>query len=171
MLKWKKKLSFFILIILVVMVASMDIHILVLKDLIDEQIVFMDMVYPNEEFTIEWIHSVELQPWEEVFRIDTDYDIILDRTRFKSFGAGVPDYAGNRSEIKDGYVIFSGINKNIDDLQYRASNVAKHTFYFKDKELKLYELVRNENIIKIYVEPTNIIKYFILKLKRLLKVS
>lgn len=164
MLKSRNVIVILIFGIIIIMLMFINFNVIILEDLTDNKIVFLSKISPNDEFTMRWMHSVELQPWEEIFRIDKDLNIILDRTRFKSFGAGVPDYAGNKTEIKDGYVVFSGIDKTIKDLQYRASNFAKHTFYFKDKELKLYELVGNENIIKIYTSNVDIIKYLKLKL-------
>lgn len=164
MLKLWKTVSLFILAIIIILLISTNIHVLILEDLADTKIVFIDRVQPNDEFTMIWMHSVELQPWEEIFRIDKGYNIILDRTRFKSFGAGVPDYAGDKTEIKDGYVIFSNIDRTIKDLRYGVSDFAKHTFYFKNKELKLYELVENGNAIKIYIDRISIIKYFALKI-------
>lgn len=162
MLKPLKTISLFILLI-AIMLNFINIHVLLLEDVKDHKTIFVKKVYPGNEFTMRWMHSVELQPWEEIFRIDKNYNIILDRTRFKSFGAGVPDYAGNKSEVKDGYVIFSGINKTINDLQYGVSDFAKHTFYFADKELKLYEHVEDGNPIKIYIERVNMLEYFIKK--------
>lgn len=164
MLKSLKTISLFILLI-AIMLNFINIHVLLLEDVKNHKIIFVKKVYVGNEFTMRWMHSVELQPWEEIFRIDKDYNIILDRTRFKSFGAGVPDYAGNKSEVKDGYVIFSGINKTINDLQYGVSDFAKHTFYFKDKEFKLYKHVEDGNPIKIYIESVNLLKYKLLQFR------
>ncbi|WP_432663704.1 DUF1850 domain-containing protein [Wukongibacter baidiensis] len=160
----QKIFSITILGILVIILLLTNIRVLILEDLTDQKIVFLEKIAANDEFTMQWIHSVELQPWEEVFKVNTDYNIILDRTRFKSFGAGVPAYAGKKTEVKDGYVVFSDINKPMSDLQYRASNLAQHAFYFRDKELKLYELVGDENIIRIYTLDINIIKYLKFKI-------
>lgn len=139
--------------------------VLILQDLSNNNIVFAEKIKPDDEFTMRWMHSVELQPWEEIFRISNGYDIVLDRTRFKSFGAGVPDQAGNKTEIKDGYVIFSGINQKMPDLRYGISDFAKHTFYFKNKNLKLYEVVKNGEGIKIYTDSVKLIKYLYMKAK------
>jgi hypothetical protein len=138
---------------------------LILKNLSNNKIIFTEKIKPDDEFTMRWMHSVELQPWEEIFRISDKYHIILDRTRFKSFGAGVPDHAGNKTEIKDGYVVFSGINREMPDLRYGISDFAKHTFYFKNKNLKLYEILKNDEGIKIYTTSMKLIKYFYIKAK------
>lgn len=137
----------------------LNINVLIVKDISKDKIVFINKVVPGDEFTMEWMHSVELLPWEEIFRIDDNYDIVLDRTRFKQFGAGVPDYAGNKTEIKDGYIIFSGINKKINPLPYGVSDFAKHTFYFKDREIKLYEIIEDGVAINIFVKKIKLIDY------------
>ncbi|MCT4563610.1 MAG: DUF1850 domain-containing protein [Maledivibacter sp.] len=162
MLKLLKNIVLLILFIATILI-FINIHVLVLEDVQNNKTIFIVKVNPNDEFTMTWMHSVELQPWEEIFRIDDDYHVILDRTRFKSFGAGVPDYAGDKSEVKDGYVIFSGINKKMNDLQYGISDFAKHTFNFSDKELRLYEHIEDGNAIKIYTKPLNMLEYFIKK--------
>ncbi len=137
---------------------------LIVRDISENRIIFTNKISPGNEFKVRWMHSVELQPWEEIFRIGEEYDIVLDRTRFKSFGAGVPDSAGKKTEIKNGYVVFSGIDKKIVNLRYGVSDFSKHRFYFKNKELKLYEIVKNGNGINIYTSRLNLFKYYILKI-------
>lgn len=153
-----------ILVIIIILIISINIPVLVLEDTSNSNIIYISNVAADDEFKMKWMHSVELQPWEEIFKIDKDLNIVLDRTRFKSFGAGVPDYGGNKTELKDGYVTFSGIDKPIKDLQYGISNFAKHTFYFKNMELKLYRVVEDGNAIKVYTRTMRAVKYYILKL-------
>jgi len=119
------------------------------------------IVKPNDEFTIRWMHSVELTPWEEIFKISNDYDIILDRTRFKQFGAGVPDSAGNKTEIVDGYIVFSGINQIMKELPYGVSHFSKHIIIFKDKTYQLYDDFKDGDRIVIYTEKIPYIKYLL----------
>ncbi|WP_320047393.1 DUF1850 domain-containing protein [uncultured Ilyobacter sp.] len=163
-----KKIPILLLILLSLYTTLLLKKILTIKDLSKDSIIFIEEVNPSNEFTIKWMHSVELQPWEEIFKIDSKYNITLDRTRFKSFGAGVPDSAGNKTEIKNGYVIFSGINRKIPDLRYGVSDFAKHTFFFKNKELKLYKIVEDGNGIKIAIVEMSLFKYYFLKIRKTL---
>ncbi len=41
-------------------------------------------------FQLSWVHSVEKQPWQEWYQREGQ-GFLLSQTRFKSFGAGVPD--------------------------------------------------------------------------------
>ncbi len=153
-------ISIFILSLLVIGLFNIDYHILILRDINTDELIYLQRVKPGDEFTMKWMHSVELQPWEEIFRIDKKYNIVLDRTRFKSFGAGVPDYAGNETLIEDGYVIFKGINTNMENLTYGISGFAKHTFYFKNDKLELYKLVNDADGINISVSNMNALSYY-----------
>ncbi|SKC41558.1 DUF1850 domain-containing protein [Maledivibacter halophilus] len=160
----KKIIILFFVLISFTLPFTININTLVIKSIETNKVIFINHVKPEDEFSIKWMHSVELQPWEEIFRIDSNYNIILYRTKFKQFGAGVPDYGGNKTEIKDGYIIFKGINRKIDNLSYGISSFAKHTFSFKDKEIKLYKKIEDGNPINIYILETNLINYIIKKI-------
>ncbi len=154
-----KKYILIVLALLITALIFMPINCLVLQHYQSEEILFLFNVKPDDEFTVKWIHSVELTPWEEIFRIDDNNEIILDRTRFQQFGAGVPDSAGTKTEYKDGYIIFSGINQKIDLLPYGISSYAKHTFIYKDQEYELYKLVKDGDRINFYTAKISLIKY------------
>lgn len=164
----KKKILLLILLSLGILWLNVATYpVLILEDLPLSKTLFISRVYPGDEFTIRWMHSVELTPWEEIFTIDEKGGIVLDRTRFKAFGAGVPEKAGSKTEVKDGYVIFSGINKKVPDITYGISNFAKHTFYFKNNEYKLYEMVQNDSPVKIHTTQIHILPYLMKKLATL----
>jgi hypothetical protein len=112
-------------------------------------------IEPEDEFIMRWTHSVELTPWEEIFRIDDEYNMILDRTRFQNFGAGVPDAIGTETYIEDGYLTYGGIDQLVSLLPYGISDFAQHTFIFKDREYKLYEMIPDGDRINIFTEKIN----------------
>jgi len=162
-----KRRAFFIILILCIglFLSFFKIPVLILEHRETSEILLLERVSPGAEFTIRWMHSVELQPWEEIFRIDEEYRLVLDRTRFKSFGAGVPHEAGKKSEIKDGYVIFSDINTIIPEITYGISDYAKHTFIYNTHELPLYQLVNDGDGIKFYIEKAAVIDYLLKRKK------
>lgn len=143
---------------------SIHLQTLVLECYQTGEVVWSHTIKPDDEFTMRWIHSVELKPWEEIFKIDENYNIYLDRTRFKQFGAGVPDYAGNKTEVVDGYIIFSGIHQKMDVIPYGISSFTQHTFYFKDKEIPLYKIVKDGDRINIYTANYNLFQYVLARL-------
>lgn len=78
-----------------------------------------------QDFEISWIHSVEKEEWRERFVIDTDRTIRIESTRFRTFGAGVPDNAPETT-TQDGWVIMSGLNRQVDPLVLRSNNETDH---------------------------------------------
>lgn len=154
----------FLLTGLILSLFFIEIPVLVLENIITKEIIFVSRIFPQDEFSIEWMHSVELQPWEEIYKVDKEYHIILDRTKFRSFGAGVPDDIGTHMELKDGYITFFGINRKIGVPSYRISSFAKHVFCFKNAELFLYDMVEDGDIINIYVCNKNLFDYYKLKI-------
>ncbi|MBX0357600.1 DUF1850 domain-containing protein [Halobacillus sp. Nhm2S1] len=92
----------------------------------------------GEGFTISWTHSVEKETWEEMFVIE-DRSIKLTATRFKTFGAGVPNDTGEETFLKDGWVYMTGISQRIGkQLAIRTGKSTNHTvMYGKDTILSL----------------------------------
>jgi len=154
----------FIGLILVLVSFFISVSVLTLEHFQNDSIVMTFKVDEKDEFIVKWIHSVELTPWEEIFRIDSENNIVLDRTRFQQFGAGVPDFAGKTVEIKDGYITYGEIDQKIPLLPYGISDFAEHTFVFKDKEYKLYKMVPDGDRINIYTEKISFIEYLYRKI-------
>ncbi|HKL11692.1 MAG TPA: DUF1850 domain-containing protein [Clostridia bacterium] len=139
-------------------------EVLVVAEVESNRIVHTERINPGDVFTVKWIHSVELEPWEEQFEVGKDMEIYLEETRFKAFGAGVPDSAGSSTEVKDGYVVFSGIHKKMPNLVYGVSPIAKHTLVIKDKVLSLYELLPPDTAVSFNIKSISLWKYIVFKL-------
>ncbi|WP_430884963.1 DUF1850 domain-containing protein [Fusibacter sp. JL216-2] len=136
----KRRTLIYTLIACAILIPQLDHdRFLVLYDIRDHKALMDIPLDDSNEFTMRWIHSVELEPWEETFRIDDDLEIILDRTRFKAFGAGVPESAGKRVDTSDGYINFLDIDQPMESLVYSISPVAKHTLIVGNQEYPLYK--------------------------------
>ncbi|WP_409252071.1 DUF1850 domain-containing protein [Bacillus sp. SCS-153A] len=120
--------AFFLLLLL-------PVHVLVLADL--EKTVKIEPYYKSVTFSLRWTHSVEKEDWEEFFQVE-DENILLQSTRFKTFGAGVPDNAGEETFIKDGWVYMTNIHQPIgDSLQFQTGKETNHRLFIKEEHLSL----------------------------------
>jgi len=144
-----KKIIAIIILILLLLTNFYSINVLTFEHFQEEEILLTFKVEEGDEFIVKWI--------------DSNNNIILDRTRFQQFGAGVPDFAGKTVEIKDGYITYGEINQKIPLLPYGISNFAKHTLVFNDVEYPLYELVPDGDRINIYTENISLLKYLYIK--------
>lgn len=87
--------------------------------------------------SIRWQHSVEKEEWEEFYVIG-EGDILLSKTRFKTFGAGVPSDAGKDTFIKDGWVYMTGIDRSIGNrLDFRTGKTTEHRIMIDGQSDKL----------------------------------
>jgi hypothetical protein len=101
------------------------------------------------EFSIEFVHSVNQSPVREFFRIE-DGIIYPQRTRFYSFGAGMPSELeeGQRMIREGDEIIISGFNTSFKELNYIVGTVSDHVLFVNDEEISLRELCgRNAQII------------------------
>lgn len=109
----------------------------------------------EKDVSIRWTHSVEKEDWEEFFHIQ-DQTILLTSTRFKTFGAGVPDHAGDDTYIKDGWVYMTGIHQVIGStLRFQTGKETNHRILMNGRTIALdpqvsYELsVRSVPLYKV----------------------
>ena len=89
-------------------------------------------VYPGGEgtrFALRWRHSVEQEDWIEQYRIENG-KVLIAATRFKTFGAGVPAHAGTQTRLVDGWVVMSGIDRDVDPLTVQAAAAEQYRFRY-----------------------------------------
>jgi hypothetical protein len=106
------------------------------------KVIFECKMNPGDSFKVSYIHSVNRSPIDDYFVIGADYDIILVRTVFRSFGAGVP------SEPEPGQVWrqfpdrieIDRINRSLPDYRLFVGGVSDHRFTFKNRTFHLNRL-------------------------------
>ena len=110
----------------------------------------------KDEFTIGWVHSVEKEPWYEIYKVYNNH-LYLKETYFKTFGAGTPS-DGTFIETDDGYVHFM-INKPVQEINLVISDNVKTTIYTKNEEIKLYKLAEDYSSVSFKIQKIPLWKY------------
>ena len=83
----------------------------------------------EEEFAIIYQHSVMKTEVKDVFRLD-EGELLLLRTEYESFGAGLPAEAFESFTKVDGRYVNDGINRRIPDIPIRTGRIANHRLAF-----------------------------------------
>ncbi len=107
------------------------------------KIVYIDNIENIREFSVSFKHSVNRTLVNEFIRIQGDRFVVY-KTTFYSYGAGMPEYDANSKQviiISDGIVQIENIDRELDNFTYMVGTYADHTLSFKDKSIKLSELV------------------------------
>lgn len=117
------------------LLAIVPMNTLVLSD--QNEHIVVEPIFHQKEVSIRWTHSVEKEDWEEFFHIK-DNTINLTSTRFKTFGAGVPDNAGEDTYIKDGWVYMTHIHQPIgDSLSFQTGKNTNHRISINKRTILL----------------------------------
>lgn len=106
----------------------------------------------EDSFEIYWIHSVEKEPWLETYEKKGDR-LFLEKTRFKTFGAGTPS-DGEIISSNDGFVHMK-IEREVEIVNLIVSKNVETTLITDSKEYRLFEILEDyENVsIKIMKLP------------------
>ena len=110
----------------------------------------------SQQFDLIWIHSVEREEWIEMYRVQGNR-LILEKTQFKTFGAGVPSDA-KEVALENGYVVMK-IEQPYDALNLTISENVSSTIKIDEKEFKLYEYGKTYDTVQITSEKINLWQY------------
>ncbi len=96
----------------------------------------------GDRFTIRYIHSVDKTPIFEEFRLDRDQGLVLEKTWFTMFGAGLGHWSGHGNLTQDAdWITINNIEKPLGSfiLRIGALNVG-HTIIYHDQKINLSRL-------------------------------
>ena len=113
----------------------------------------------KKEFIISYTHSVNRGRVRDYYIIKSKY-IILSKTRFMSYGAGIPEPEKRQkfTETED-YIEISDINRKIDNLYLFVGTIANHKIEFDEKKIELKEIFKPQENIKIEYKILSIFEY------------
>lgn len=103
-------------------------------------------------FSLEWIHSVEHQPWREFYRLQ-DGRLFLYQTDFKTFGAGTPN-EGKVLKKEGGYISFK-TEQSLPELRWITSRNARSTLY-NHEEIPWLIYLEQEDYSEVLIQPRRV---------------
>lgn len=97
--------------------------------------------FDNEKtFSIEFIHSVNKSPVIDYYIVDDKNNIIVTKTTYFNFGAGVQTELNDNEYLEygnNGDMTVNNINKIISPLVYIVGTVSHHTLNINNKDIIL----------------------------------
>lgn len=96
----------------------------------------------GEEFLLSFTHSVNRRPVQDTLRVQ-ERGLIIVKSRFDAFGAGMPDGSTNEGTFKvlpDGWLEWT-VNRPVPEVVVRVGRVAGHRLLIKGRDMALEELV------------------------------
>lgn len=112
----------------------------------------------KKEFIISYTHSVNKGRVRDYYIIDKNYNLILDKTTFVSYGAGIAEPENNENiVIRDDNIEINNINRIIKDFYLFVGIIAEHSITIDDNEIMLKSLFKPQTNIKIKYRKVSLI--------------
>jgi len=149
---------------LIAALGSFPVHVLQIDALKEGSPVFVRIVHPGSEFALGFIHSVELSPVWDYFRVDDSYRIILYETAIRSFNTGLPSTLTGEEKLHregEGFRI-SGVNRVLPTIDLWVHVKTDNTLKVRDDSLKLYSLAGN-TLLRISIRKACLGEFLYLK--------
>ena len=107
---------------------------------------------PGEQFTLRYIHSVDISPVYEVFSADEKRGIIIEETYFKMFGAGMGHLSGRGSIVgHNGWIFIKGMDVPLGEFYLRIGpRSVDHTILIGEEEIHLSKMAPNTRV-RLYI--------------------
>ncbi len=107
------------------------------------------------EFSTRFIHSVQKTPVEEFFAVNDARDgFILLRTRYRSFGVGLPFLPTDGSFRREGDAfVMDGMNRPMPEIQFRPGLSTDLKITLPDEEILLADRVPIGSLIRVAIVP------------------
>lgn len=121
----------------------------------EEKLLTVRPIQQEEIFKTRFIHSVQKTPIEEFFTINKQGNgFILKRTRYQSFGVGLPFLQSDGNFRREGnFFIMDNMNRDIQILSLRTGLKTELTLTFTNKTFRLYDMLAVGEKITLKILP------------------
>ena len=112
---------------------------LVISNFSNAEIIAVLPVTAGDKFTIRYIHSVDKTPIFEEFRLDLKQGLVLEKTWFTMFGAGLGHWPGHGDLNQDKeWITIDNIEQPLGSFILRIGALSVgHTIIYQDREINL----------------------------------
>ena len=107
------------------------------------------------KFSTRFIHSVQKTPVEEYFTVNEDCSgFILESTRYRSFGVGLPFLESDGTFHREGDdFIMDDLNRQINTLDLRTGVGTELSITINGQTLPLYGMMPVGSLVRISIIP------------------
>ena len=130
---------------------------LVLTDVKTKNIYAQFPIAPDEQFSVEFIHSVNKSPVKDIYEIRNGSEIFVVETDYYGFGAGVQTEL-NPGEIleygDDGAMQVKNIDQHMPNLIYVVGTVSDHVLCIGNRTVSLRDLCGKSSHVLFTVKNT-----------------
>ncbi|MCD6487250.1 MAG: DUF1850 domain-containing protein [Syntrophobacterales bacterium] len=142
-------------------------HILRIEAARKNRTVFIQIIRPDYRFSTEYIHSVELSPVREYFKIDKNFRVVLYETTFSSCNTGLPTtLSGDEKFYNVGtHLRISNMHRVLPELNLWVNKKYDNTLTLGDGEVLELPSLAGDTLLRVAVEKLPFLEFLYLKAK------
>jgi len=119
----------------------------------DARVVGLFRLDRSGEFALSHRHSVAKLPWIDEFRIDSGSLMVLCRTRYGAFGAGLPSGdEGGTVRLEDGWIVIEGMHREFRSIALSVSSITEHRLAIGRRAWALWPVVAGRTPVTMSAE-------------------
>jgi hypothetical protein len=116
------------------------------------QIIWSTNVISGDEFVLEYTHSVHKTPVKDYYTVTDDGQMILVKSAFSTFGAGMPYESEYEFSVEDGFFVINSIDRTVDSFLMRIVPLADHRLVMGNQTIYLNDLVPTGTLILVSIK-------------------
>lgn len=127
--------------------------------------VFVHIIRPDYRFSTKYIHSVELCPVREYFKIDKNFRIVLYETTFSSCNTGLPTtLSGDEKFYDDGNRLrISNMHRTVPQLDLWVDEKYDNTLTLGEGRILKLPSLAGDTLLRVTVERLTFLEFLYLK--------
>ncbi|MBW2560211.1 MAG: DUF1850 domain-containing protein [Deltaproteobacteria bacterium] len=140
-------------------------HVLRIEAAREHQTVFVHRIRPDDTFSTTYIHSVELSPVREYFRIDRYFRIVLYETHFSSCNTGLPTtLSGDEKLSIDGdHLRISNMERVVSGLDLWVNEQYDNRLQLGEGTILNLPSLAGDTLLRVTIEEVPLFKFLYLK--------
>ena len=140
-------------------------HVLRIEAARKNRTVFVHIIRPNDRFSTSYIHSVELCPVREYFKIDRKFRVVLYETTFSSCNTGLPTtLSGDEKLHTDGdHLRISNMHRILPQLDLWVNEKYDNTLTLGDGGILKLPSLAGDTLLRVTVERLTFLEFLYLK--------
>jgi hypothetical protein len=159
------------LIVVLAALGARPVHLLEIRAVREERVVYVQSVQPGFRFALGFIHSVEKSPVRDFLRIDDDYRMVVYKTAFRTSRTGLP-YAAFGEEVfaREGdHFTISNMHRVIPEIyQWVGAEHGNTLTIGESGDIALAGLA-GDTLLRIGVRRTRLLTFALVKLQLLFR--
>jgi len=142
-------------------------HVLRIEAIRKNRPVFAYIVRPNDQFSTKYIHSVELSPVREYFKIDKNFRIVLYETTFSSSNTGLPTtLSGDEKLYTNGdHLRISNMHRIVPQLDLWVNEKYDNSLTLGNGRILELPSLAGDTLLRVTVERLTFLEFLYVKAK------